>query len=216
MPENLTGFDDYNALVGWGGQNAGSPSNGYNGTVNSLTDLGRAVAFGAGGVFGGPLAGALAIGNMVVGQNTGQTPSTMNTARAIAQALGLMDAPRGVVGPVMADTGTALGSKDMAVGSSLGERNGGFDGPDIGAQGDATAERRGMAGGGYTGNAPRGAVTGPVHGQEFVFSAPAVEAIGLPTLRRMMAAGDPRYAAFVRAFGPEEGEQINMLLAPRR
>jgi len=40
-----------------------------------------------------------------------------------------------------------------------------------------------MSAGGYTGDAPPDQATGIVHGKEFVFSAPAVEALGVDTLR---------------------------------
>ncbi|SFM92961.1 phage tail tape measure protein [Nitrosomonas communis] len=48
---------------------------------------------------------------------------------------------------------------------------------------------RGFASGGYTGNAGRDDPVGIVHGQEYVFSAPAVESIGLDTLERLHKSG---------------------------
>lgn len=44
-----------------------------------------------------------------------------------------------------------------------------------------------FASGGYTGNMPSSQVAGIVHGQEYVFSAPAVGAIGVPALEAMHA-----------------------------
>jgi lambda family phage tail tape measure protein len=43
----------------------------------------------------------------------------------------------------------------------------------------------GFEGGGWTGDAPTNKVVGPVHGKEFVFSAPAVRTIGVGALDRM-------------------------------
>mgnify|MGYP000269992646 CR=1 FL=1 len=43
----------------------------------------------------------------------------------------------------------------------------------------------GFDSGGYTGDAPASAPAGVVHGQEFVFSAPAVRTLGVPTLDRL-------------------------------
>ncbi|SFN10128.1 hypothetical protein [Nitrosomonas communis] len=48
---------------------------------------------------------------------------------------------------------------------------------------------RGFASGGYTGNTSTDEPVGIVHGQEYVFSAPAVESIGLDTLDRLHQAG---------------------------
>jgi hypothetical protein len=44
--------------------------------------------------------------------------------------------------------------------------------------------RRGFAVGGFTGHKPIDAIAGVVHGGEYVFSAPAVRAIGVPALER--------------------------------
>jgi phage-related minor tail protein len=43
----------------------------------------------------------------------------------------------------------------------------------------------GFADGGYTGNGPRSAPAGVVHGGEFVFSAPRVQQLGVPALSRL-------------------------------
>ncbi|WP_148906909.1 hypothetical protein [Nitrosomonas communis] len=48
---------------------------------------------------------------------------------------------------------------------------------------------RGFASGGYTGNAGTDEPVGIVHGREYVFSASAVESIGLDTLERLHKAG---------------------------
>jgi len=49
----------------------------------------------------------------------------------------------------------------------------------------ATVSAAGLQKGGYTGNAPVNQVAGVVHGQEFVFDAPAVKRIGIGNLERM-------------------------------
>lgn len=234
------------ALMGWNGQQNSfggvGKDDGYNGQVDNWADFGKALGWGAGAVFGGPLAAALAIGNMVVGANTGTSPSTLNSLKQGAISLGWMDPST----PTMASPGLNLAgmSSDLSGGgvnanalggfgagdlagsaqnglNGIGDITGGagdrmagggpsFEGPDIGAQGDATAEGRGWASGGFTGG-QEGQPRGTVHGQELVLSAPLVRALGpvAGELDAMNALAAPRQGS-----GPRSWAEMIMMRHP--
>ena len=182
-----------------GDMNSVGPDIGYDGRVDKLSDLLSAVGTGFGAVLGGPLAGPAAIAALAA--SGGKSASAAATGWAALKDLLGIGSPQAasVVGDVTNDISPGeFGGKTGEVSSSVGSDAGGSGigdaglGADIGGQGDRTAEARGFAGGGYTGNIPRGAVAGPVHGQEFVLSAPATAAIGpdvLAALNRALTSG---------------------------
>lgn len=203
-----------------GGQ---TQDNGFSGTVDNAKDFGRAIATGLGGVLGGPLGAATAVGNIVVGANTGTAPSTVNTLKQGYNALKDLFSPAPTPAP---DTGSNIaGPKDIATandfitntndlldainfgggGGKLDTINTGSDasgpaGPGtdtVGDHGDRTSEARGFKTGGYTGNGPRNQVAGDVHGQEFVLNAPETKAIGRKTLAKINNA-DPEAVALAK------------------
>lgn len=118
---------------------------GYNGSVNTIADFAKAIASGAGVVFGG-LPGMIGLGLGAIGgfkNGTGLAPNLL-------AMLGLTGGSTpGVLGNIMNSTSAGpLGSKDLEIGSSLGDSMGPSGGQDRGSQGDRTAELRGMAEGG--------------------------------------------------------------------
>lgn len=218
----------YNPLVGWqddaggligyapSGQNAGGAVNGYNGSVNTLADFGKAVALGAGAVFGGPLSAALGITNMIVGANTGTSPSTLNTAKQALQSLGLMNAGPSVMGPVSNDlTSANFGGKAGEIASSVERESGGYEGgpmegAGMGGGADSGGGLGGWSMGGFTGGR-EGEPRGIVHGEELVLSAPAVRALGpvADELETINALATPRKGA-----GPRSWAEMIMMRHP--
>lgn len=187
---------DDGSLMGWNGQErtggmSAGMDNGFNGEVHNLPDFLSAIGMGFGTVAGGPIGAALGIGNMLVGANTGTSPSTLNTARTALQGLGLMDISP-TTGPVTNDLTTpSFGGKtgeisDSATGGSVAGPVGGvsndvssadFGGKSGEISDSVNTDPRGFAMGGFTGGA-EGQPRGEVHGQELVLSAPAVRALG--------------------------------------
>lgn len=192
-----TSIADIISALGQSGSNGGkgATDQGYAGTVNNLSDFGKAALGGVLGVLGGPMAGPMAIGALV-----GSGGKSTSPIAALASALGFGSHSPSVMGNVTNDlTSGEFGGKTGEISSSVGNdaAGSGLGGSnDIGAQGDVTAEARGFATGGYTGDIPRGTVAGPVHGQEFVFSAPATAAIGPDVLAALNAALSGRAAPF--------------------
>lgn len=223
LTDNLVGWTDIaNALVGYyGGGNSGGvgPNAGYgdkpNGTAKDMFD---AALSGAGVVFGGPL-GIAHLGAMAI---NGQPPSLSNTASVVK---GIFSGPTTTPAPLtigafsdsQADPSGLSGGRIDAPGAGFGTGSlGGTLGGALNGIGDITGGGNTMGGrdqevssslgsdatyreGGYTGDGPVDQDAGDVHGQEFVLSAPAVKALGLPFLTALnehaAAMIDPRNAA---------------------
>lgn len=218
--------DDDGTLIGWSGQNAGGASDGYNGSVNSLGDFARAIAGGAGVVFGGlpgaVVAGAnLAFGNAPTAGSpalmqslrdwwsgspiTGTTTPTINTATQFNA-------------PVEPGATQFVGAADIVPGGGLfdiagnGEKGmaelagGGFDAERM--EGKNAEGKQGFASGGFTGGV-EGQPRGVVHGQELVLSAPAVRALG-PVAGELAAVNE-----LVAANGPRSWAELIMMRNPR-
>ncbi|WP_347139431.1 hypothetical protein [Paracoccus sp. SSK6] len=66
----------------------------------------------------------------------------------------------------------------------------------------------GFQAGGYTGNMPRSAVAGVVHGGEYVMSAPAVKRIGLPTLEALHRGGSVGSVPKIEIINNAPGVQV--------
>lgn len=150
------------------GMDGATNTNGYNGQVTNFKDFISAVLGGLGAVIGGPLAGPLAIGSLAA--SGGKTMSPVQALKGLfstpgAAAAGVGDglsagnislggpaAAQGVAGPMAGTLETGLNGMGNITGG--GDRMGpAFEGPDLGAQGDRTAEARGFAGGGGALNA---------------------------------------------------------------
>jgi len=156
---------------------AGATDQGFNGSVSNFGDFASAVASGLGAVFGGPLGaagfvGALAASNGKTGSPSkaaisaikdlfGTPTSTSSSVDGLSGkeievnpdvgaggfGTGAMAGLAGGVGGMSGPMGDITGGATNSL--SGGDNGGGLGGgPDIGAQGDATAEARGMRRGG--------------------------------------------------------------------
>jgi len=159
-------------LYGLGANSATSMNQTGIADSKSFGDWVSAIASGLGTVFGGPL-GMLNLG-VAMSQSTPQKPSTMGTISALAKALGLSKGateggPGALSGGMLeVNPANAAGLGAGALSGTMGSGLGGINGAlgditgnaggnsmsggvgDIGAQGDKTAEARGMAKGGPT------------------------------------------------------------------
>jgi hypothetical protein len=127
----------------------------------------------------------------LVSQIMGLLPSAAITPAATAMSaftvIGVQPATYSLAAmAVMADAAAASLAMIAAQGGSgvaggLGDLFKLFGSSDLGSFGFGTP----FAAGGYTGHAPVHKAVGEVHGQEFVFSAPAVRRIGVPVLEEL-------------------------------
>jgi len=108
---------------------------------------------------------------LAVGKTVAATTLAVNTATAAAEAAIWLE-------PAILATIASFGEAALAAPGEVG-----------------SAMLLGFAEGGYTGNGSPSGVAGVVHNREFVFSAPAVDRIGLPTLQAMHQGEAPASAA---------------------
>lgn len=145
-------------------------------TLNVVKSLAQSLGFGGD-------KNGLSGGHLDINQNNAGGFGAGNLAGTMGGGLGINANSAGTMGP---GNNLSGGTFDFAGG-------GGGSGADMGGMnadtGDRTSEARGFATGGYTGNIGRSAVAGPVHGREFVLSAPATHALGIPLLQLLNSLG---------------------------
>lgn len=175
--------------------------------INGLGGLGMAagLAMGPGGIIG--LGGTMAASD-------GQAHGTMGTLAGIAGNLfgfGGTDETQNAAGAASNPNVGGFAGVDMASQAGKDAAANAAGGPNVGGAGadiaggvghetpDGGKGQEMYAAGGYTGNQPVTKPVGEVHGQEFVLSAPAVRALGLPFLTALnehaKAMMDPRNAS---------------------
>jgi hypothetical protein len=140
--------------------------------------------FSLDGAFGGsaPVVAAITSTSAaeVAAQAASETASTAALTAAFAggaasNVAAITTASAAIVAAVTAGSSAIVAAVSaQAVASGAGSLTSAFGFTDLG-----------FSGGGWTGNAPVDVPVGPVHGQEFVFSAPAVRRLGVGTLDRM-------------------------------
>lgn len=212
---NLIGWGNGNALVGYVPEGAGRDANaqpGYGNLPNTLAGWGQlaAAATGAVSLLANPVMAIPALGYSVA---TGKAPSVSGMTKAASSYL--RDLLFGDAAPASDPSGLSAGSVGGGYGSMGGGVLSGMEPNGLTGIGDITGGGDRMSGGsvepgpdgskgnemyatgGYTGG-QEGQPAGEVHGQEFVLSAPAVRALGVPFLTALndhaAAMFDPRNA----------------------